>query len=166
VGTGPTGGHVQVTAYGRTAGGTLDTGHCQTTGWSLSGATVTAGVRCERAAAWAPGDLRFTVLVVQAGVTTAAEPGAGGAEAVHLQAVAPNPVAGAGTVRYGLRAPAHVRLALHDALGREVAVVEDAERPAGAHVVALDVSALAPGAYVLRLSADGVRRTQRVTVAR
>jgi hypothetical protein len=69
-------------------------------------------------------------------------------------------------VRVDLPEPGRIRLAVLDALGREVAVLLDAERPAGAHAAPLDASRLAPGVYVVRLDSPGGVLTRRLTVAR
>ncbi len=81
-------------------------------------------------------------------------------------AVAPNPSAGAATLRYVLPAPGAVRLVVLDALGRTVARLADGEHAAGTHTVALGTSRLAPGVYVARLDAAGTVATRRFTVAR
>ncbi len=81
-------------------------------------------------------------------------------------AVAPNPVAGGGTVRLTLPAAGRVRVAVYDALGREVAVLMDGERVAGELALALDASRLAPGVYAVRADAGGASAARRVTVAR
>jgi hypothetical protein len=78
----------------------------------------------------------------------------------------PNPARGAAEVRFSLDAPCSVRLAVYDALGREVAVLAEGPRGAGPHEVALDAGRLAPGAYVLRLEAGARSVTRRVSVAR
>jgi len=96
--------------------------------------------------------------------TTSAEPGAAPL-ALSLSA-APNPARGALTVHYDLAAPARVRVAVYDALGRRVAAPADADAPAGTGAVALDVSGLAPGVYVLRVEAGSEVATRRVTVVR
>jgi hypothetical protein len=83
-----------------------------------------------------------------------------------LHAPTPNPSSRAATVRVDLPEPGRIRLAVLDALGREVAVLLDAERPAGAHAAPLDASRLAPGVYVVRLDSPGGVLTRRLTVAR
>ncbi|MEO0559375.1 MAG: T9SS type A sorting domain-containing protein, partial [Bacteroidota bacterium] len=80
--------------------------------------------------------------------------------------VYPNPTRSASSVQVDLPEPARIRLSVYDALGREVAVALDADRPAGRHTVALAVDGLATGVYVVRLVADGAARTQRLTVVR
>jgi uncharacterized membrane protein len=80
--------------------------------------------------------------------------------------VAPNPSRDAVTVQFALPELSVVRVSVHDVLGREVAVLLDAERPAGTHAVPLDASRLAPGVYVVRLDSPGGVLTRRLTVAR
>jgi hypothetical protein len=72
-----------------------------------------------------------------------------------LQAPEPNPVESTLRVRYALERAAHVRLGLFDALGRRVAHVDEGPRPAGSYELLVDVGAFPPGAYVIRLEADG-----------
>ena len=82
-------------------------------------------------------------------------------------AARPSPAATVATVRFDLPEAATVRLAVSDALGREVAVPAAGPREAGEHTVALDVSGWAPGLYVYRLTvAGGPAGTGRLTVAR
>ena len=78
----------------------------------------------------------------------------------------PNPAAGAVAMHYELTEAGPVRLALRDALGREVLVAVDAARNTGAYTVALDVSALAPGRYALVLEAGSERLTRALTIVR
>jgi hypothetical protein len=112
------------------------------------------------------------VLVLQ-NQPVAAEPGAPPSDAaLALYPPSPNPMTGAATLRYDLPTAGRVRLAVYDALGREVAVLVDGDRPAGAHEAALNASALAPGTYVVRLAAGApalhgyATASQRFTVAR
>ncbi len=79
---------------------------------------------------------------------------------------APNPTAGATRFLVSQPASGRVRLAVYDALGREVAVVMDEVRPAGEHAVAWDAAALPAGVYLYRLSAGDAVRTGAVTVVR
>ncbi|HLA62820.1 MAG TPA: T9SS type A sorting domain-containing protein [Rhodothermales bacterium] len=103
---------------------------------------------------------RFTVVVN--GATTGTEMGA----AALALSIMPNPVAGSGLVRYVLPTAGVVRVALYDVLGREVALLADGEQGAGRYDVALDAGRLAPGAYLVRLTAGGATLVRRVTVAR
>lgn len=84
-----------------------------------------------------------------------------------LGAPQPNPLRGDGEIPFILADEAYVRLALYDALGREVAVLTEGVREAGHHTVSLDGRALAPGMYVTRLQVgSGAELVQRLTVAR
>jgi hypothetical protein len=101
------------------------------------------------------------------GATTADEPAPGALpEILALHAPAPNPVGGRATIRYELPAAGPVRLAVYDALGREVAVLVDGERPAGVHAVVVDAGALAAGAYVVRIHGAGTAVARRLSVVR
>lgn len=88
------------------------------------------------------------------------------ASAFALDAPVPSPARGAASVRFVLARPGKARLNVFDLLGREVAVLHDGPAVAGATVARIDASALAPGVYVVRLVANGSRRTQRLVVAR
>ncbi|MEM0964421.1 MAG: T9SS type A sorting domain-containing protein, partial [Bacteroidota bacterium] len=57
------------------------------------------------------------------------------------------------------------RVAVYDALGREVAVLHEGPS-AGAVTVSVDAGQLAPGAYVIRAEAGAVVRTQALTIVR
>ncbi|MEM1055016.1 MAG: penicillin acylase family protein [Bacteroidota bacterium] len=88
------------------------------------------------------------------------------AAALALDAPYPNPAVGTVTVPFELEAEQRVHLAVFDALGREVVVLEEGRYEAGPHEVALDASALAPGVYLLRLDAGGDVLTRRLVIAR
>lgn len=68
-----------------------------------------------------------------------------------LLPLSPNPTASEATVRFQLAVPADVELAVFDALGRRVRVLEAGPWGAGLHEVPLDTSALAPGVYLVTL---------------
>ena len=88
---------------------------------------------------------------------------AGGPDALALHPPRPNPFGARATLAYDLPEPGPVRLALLDVLGREVAVVVDADRAAGRHEAALDAAGLPAGVYVVRLEAGAERLTRTVT---
>jgi len=130
-----------------------------------------------RAGQRAPGEYRSTLVVEDtAGVVlasvpltlvvtpdTPAEPGPDRAGA--SLSVSPNPAHGAAAMTLTLPSPAHVRLAVHDVLGREVAVLHAGPLRAGAH--ALVVPALPAGAYVARAAVAGAApAAARFVVAR
>lgn len=64
-------------------------------------------------------------------------------------AIAPNPARGALTLRWSLPAAGHVRVAIHDVTGRELAVLAHGRFEAGAHAVRWtgEAARLAPGVY-------------------
>lgn len=75
-----------------------------------------------------------------------------------LAPCAPNPVRASALLRYSLAREARVRLSIFDIFGREVAVLADGSRAAGAYAVRWDASQVPTGAYVFRLvelRADG-----------
>ena len=83
-----------------------------------------------------------------------------------LDAPAPNPSAGAVRVRATVAAAGPVRLTVLDALGRQVAVLEDGARPAGPLDLEWNAAAAAAGVYVVRLEADGRTLTRTVSIVR
>ncbi len=88
------------------------------------------------------------------------------APGVALALPAPNPFRQSTRLRYALDAPGRARLAVYDALGREVAVLVDSDRAAGEHEARFEASGLASGVYVIRLVADGAVALRTVTVVR
>jgi hypothetical protein len=80
--------------------------------------------------------------------------------------VRPNPLRGAGTVTPTLDRPQHAVLAVHDGLGRRVALLHDGSLGAGAHRFALDGRRLPAGTYVVRLTAGEATAARQVTVVR
>lgn len=78
----------------------------------------------------------------------------------------PNPFDGATTIPYQLAERVHVRLAVFDLLGREVAVLEDRERGAGTHQVLFDADALPAGIYFVRMETESQAVTLPVIVSR
>jgi hypothetical protein len=85
---------------------------------------------------------------------------------VTLAPAYPNPSSSRTTLRFGLPEAQAVRLAVYDALGREVAVLLDGERAAGWHEATLDGRALASGVYLYRLEAGPFAQTRRLLLAR
>ena len=96
------------------------------------------------------------------GQATSAEGGGGVDLAVRAW---PNPSAGRATVGFGLAAGGAARVAVYDALGREVAVVADRPFGAGRHEVRL-ATPLPAGVYVVRVSTPVGAQTAQLTVAR
>ncbi len=86
-----------------------------------------------------------------------------------LNAPAPNPLAPATRLSYDLPEPAVVTLTVFDAQGRSIATLVDGRKPAGSHAVTWNGRSnsgarLAAGTYFLRLTADGVERTQKLII--
>ncbi len=86
-----------------------------------------------------------------------------------LAPLSPNPLRGAGTLRFGLARAGRVNVALYDTQGRRVRTLLAGERPAGEHALRLDARddagrALAPGLYLARMDAAGFRATRRVAI--
>ena len=95
-------------------------------------------------------------------VVTGAEPEPGAGLALGVT----NPARGRVAVQYTLPATGAVRLALYDALGRQVAVLAQGAQAAGSHEATLDARSLAPGLYVLRLAAADGHLARSLTVVR
>jgi len=68
-----------------------------------------------------------------------------------LEGSYPNPFNPATTIRFSLPEPAQVRLVVFDVLGRQVRVLLDGTREAGAHEVVFDADGLPSGTYLYRL---------------
>ena len=80
-----------------------------------------------------------------------------------LRPPSPNPASSTTTLRYDLASPGRVRLALYDALGREVALLSSGFKAAGSHIVRFDGTNLPAGVYVVRLSHGARAETQTLT---
>ena len=95
-------------------------------------------------------------------VATADAPLADGAA---LDLPAPNPSAGAVRLAFALAEAGPARLAVYDALGREVAVLADGPLAAGPHAAEW-ADSVAAGVYVVRLEAAGRVLTRTLVVTR
>lgn len=78
-----------------------------------------------------------------------------------LHANYPNPFNPTTTIRYELPRPAQVSLRVFDALGREVAQLEEGLRRAGTHTVRFEAEGLPSGLYFYRLRAGDHFRATR-----
>ena len=96
-----------------------------------------------------------------AGLASVAEVAAFGLDAPY-----PNPAGGRVAVAFAVEEAGPVRLAVYDALGREVAVLVDRAVEAGAHRASLDGGALPTGTYLVRLTAGVQTATRQLTVLR
>ncbi len=107
----------------------------------------------------------WSTLVVDDAVAVATE--APVAHEVSLGAPFPNPAPTPSvTIPLALPDGETVRLAVYDALGRQVAVLHDGPIGGGVHAFGLVTGRLAPGVYVVRLETAGEVRAQRLTVVR
>ena len=95
-----------------------------------------------------------------------ATPTEGGAEVDLTVSTWPNPTRGAATVAFGLAEAGPARVAVYDALGREVAVMADRPFGPGRHEVSVAAQSLPAGVYVVRVQTEGGAQTARLTVAR
>ena len=66
----------------------------------------------------------------------------------------PNPFSQSTTLRYSLPQPMQVRLAVYDMLGREVALLVDAQQEAGIYTAVFDARDLPAGVYLARIELD------------
>jgi hypothetical protein len=78
----------------------------------------------------------------------------------------PNPFNPSTTIRYGLPLRSHVSLAVYNALGQQVSVLQSGEQEAGYHDVKFDASALPSGVYFYRLQAGSYVETRRLLLLR
>ena len=104
--------------------------------------------------------------VIHLGASVEAETGGAAPGALVLRPPAPNPARGLVRLAYQTPRSGPVRLDVVDVLGRLVAVVEGGERAAGEHSASFDATRVPAGIYVLRLQAEGLTRTQPITVVR
>jgi WD40 repeat protein len=73
----------------------------------------------------------------------------------------PNPFHAGTTIRFSIPIAGHVRLAMYDLLGREVALLVDDEVPSGSHTVRFDRRALPGGVYYYRIQTGDFIDTKR-----
>lgn len=85
---------------------------------------------------------------------------------LRLAAPAPNPTAATATVGFTLDRPGEATIDVLDLTGRRVATLARGSFAAGTHTAALDAAGLAPGLYVVRLSAGGHVATRSLAVVR
>jgi hypothetical protein len=94
--------------------------------------------------------------------------GEGGPQAgVSALSIQPNPVSTTGQVQLSVATTQDVRVALFDALGREIAVLfEGSVGSTQVAYIALQTERFAPGAYVIRATGEDFATSQRVTITR
>jgi hypothetical protein len=79
---------------------------------------------------------------------------------------APNPFTEATSISYEVPEAAHVRLAVYDVLGREVALLVDGAMDAGSHTVQFSGADLPAGTYVYRIQAGSFAATQQMMLVK
>jgi hypothetical protein len=76
----------------------------------------------------------------------------------------PNPFNPTTVLSFQLPVASHVRLAVYDLLGREVAVLIDEDKGAGSYEVAFDARGLAGGMYIYRLTAGSFVQSMKMVL--
>jgi hypothetical protein len=83
----------------------------------------------------------------------------------------PNPFNPATSIRYQIRVGSHqssvathVRLAVHDLLGREAAVLVNEEKPAGVYRATWDAAGMPSGVYFYKLMAGAFVETRKMVL--
>jgi len=89
-----------------------------------------------------------------------------GVRVTRLDPCYPCPAASVTTVPFTLAADGAVRIEVFDLAGRLVDTVVRGEFTAGRHEVAWMTEGVADGVYLIRLTADGAAKTQRMVVSR
>jgi len=79
-----------------------------------------------------------------------------------LQQNYPNPFNPTTTIRYALPSSAHVKLTIHDILGREIATLVNEEQSAGWKEVQWNASVYASGMYFYQLRSEGFNQTKKL----
>jgi hypothetical protein len=100
--------------------------------------------------------------------STTIEPQPDGSPGTHaLSDVSPNPSAGRASFTLEVAATQRVRVAVYDALGREVAALHDGLLPAGAaHTLTFDGRGLAAGLYVVRIEGEAFSNARTLALVR
>ena len=80
----------------------------------------------------------------------------------ELQQNYPNPFNPSTNIVYALPGAMHVRLAIYDVLGRQVATLVDARQPAGPHSVRFDSNGLGSGLYFYRLETESFTKVRKM----
>jgi hypothetical protein len=94
----------------------------------------------------------------------AVEDGAGLPQPYRLSSIYPNPFGPRAKVRLEVAQAQQVRVAVHDVLGREVAVLHEGVLSASEHTFTLSSKGLRNGAYVVRVEGEEFTDTRRAIV--
>ncbi len=84
----------------------------------------------------------------------------------QLHAPYPNPFNSTVTVQYSLPEMGNVHIQVYDALGREVAVLTDGNRPAGHHTLSWNADVLSSGTYFIQMTAGNYTNVESVTLVK
>jgi hypothetical protein len=76
----------------------------------------------------------------------------------------PNPCMSSCTMGYSLQVDGHVRITLHDLLGRELQTLIEDRRDAGSYTLRIDGNQLPVGSYLIRMQAATEVKSQVITV--
>jgi hypothetical protein len=76
----------------------------------------------------------------------------------------PNPARSGATIPYSLSQPGHVRLSIHDMLGRVVATPVDTFLPAGEHKSMFNTALLPSGTYIIRMLSENGQQSRLMQV--
>ena len=74
----------------------------------------------------------------------------------------PNPVNDLAIIKYQLSVDCYVTVKIYDALGSEISVLVNEQKPAGIYKVQLDATRLTSGVYYYRINAGGFRAVKRL----
>jgi hypothetical protein len=85
---------------------------------------------------------------------------------VQLHAGYPNPFNPSTTIPFELASAAHVRLAVCDLLGRELAVLLEERKEAGSHELRFDASGLSSGVYLVRMQVGSLVQSRKLVLLR
>jgi hypothetical protein len=85
---------------------------------------------------------------------------------VAVRTLFPSPARGTVTLRYELSESSPARIEIYNLLGQHVRTVLDRRQRGGRYEETLDLSGLASGTYLVRLTTGGTVQTERLTVVR
>jgi len=131
----------------------------RTVDFTATGTSTIVSFSSMDATAWGPALDSVKVELVSAGVP-------GGGSTLSFAPVSPDPVRTGGRMVFSLAEAGHVRLAIHDIQGRQVALLADAEMQAGPRVVEFSPRTwgASPGVYLASLQANGRTIVRRFSV--
>jgi photosystem II stability/assembly factor-like uncharacterized protein len=85
---------------------------------------------------------------------------------IYLSQNYPNPFNPLTTIEYSVAKTGHLKLAVYDLLGREIAVLVDAEQRAGTYRVQWDGRCFSSGTYLLRITGGQTQQTRKMVIVR